>query len=369
MRASARLLLFTALLCGCRQPATLTEAPGAAAASPVKIVYPAAPASVVKLVERLASSVVSLAAAEPVRGGPADWFPAGAPGEGVGATGELAERMRRSLGSGFVIDAAGLLVTNDHLLGGAGEIRVRLAGGAELSARVLGRDAASDLALLGIQPPAGTRLVPVRFGDSGQLAVGEWVAALGNPFGLGATVSVGVVSARPRPELPRGEAGYHALIQTDAAIHPGNSGGPLCNMAGEVIGISSALQAEGGRVGFAVPSAVAQKILPALRREGRVVRAWIGIYVDKLTAELAERAGLKAPSGALVRSVVAGGPADRAGLRAGDVIVRFDEREVTDAGELPGRAALAGANRVIPVKVWRDRKLLGFSLRSERMPE
>jgi S1-C subfamily serine protease len=293
----------------------------------------------------------------------------GGPGEGVGLTGELGERMRRSLGSGFIVDRGGTIVTNAHLLGKDREIRVRLEEGAELAARVVGEDSATDLAVLAIQPPPGARLVPLRFGDSAELQVGEWVIALGNPFGLGVTASAGVVSARPRPDLPRGEAGYHAFIQTDADINPGNSGGPLCNTAGEVVGVSSAVTAEGSRTGFAVPSALVQKILPALRREGKVVRAWVGIYMDRVTPEVAERAGLKKPAGALVRSVVPASPADRAGLRAGDIILSFEDREVTDVGELPWRAALAGVNRIIPLRVWRDRKTLRFSLRTERMPE
>lgn len=368
MRASAPWVLAL-LVCACRKPALDSAQEGTGRSAPVKILYPAAPGSFVKLVERVRPSVVTVAAAGTVRGGPADWFPAAGPGEGAGLTGELGERMRRSLGSGFLVDRSGTIVTNAHLLGKDRELRVRLEDGAELAARVVGQDAASDLAVLAIQPPPGTRLVPLRFGDSAELQVGEWVIALGNPFGLGVTASAGVVSARPRPDLPRGEAGYHAFIQTDAEINPGNSGGPLCNTAGEVVGVSSAVTAEGSRIGFAVPSALVQKILPALRREGKVVRAWVGIYMDRVTPEVAERAGLKRPTGALVRSVVPGSPADRAGLRGGDIILSFDDREVTEVGELPWRAALAGVNRIIPIKVWRDRKTLRFSLRTERMPE
>jgi serine protease Do len=369
MRARGPLVVAAVLsLASCREhPGGLSE-PGTGAA-PVKILYPAAPGSFVKLVERLRPSIVGLATVEPVRGGPAELIPGGGPGEVVGLTGDLGERMRRSLGSGFIVDATGTILTNAHLLGKDREIRVRLEDGAELPAKVVGQDAASDLAVLTISPPSGTHLQPLRFGDSNELQVGEWVAALGNPFGMGVTLSVGVVSAKPRRDLPRGEAGYLGFVQTDAAIHAGNSGGPLCNAAGEVIGVSSALSADTGRIGFALPSAMVQKILPALRREGRIVRAWVGIYMDKVTPELAQRAGLKGPQGALVRSVVPGGPAEKAGLRTGDIILSFEDREVTDAGDLPWRAALAGANRIIPLKVWRDRKTLRFSLRTERMPE
>jgi len=360
-------LVLTALLGGCRRPAAGPPEPGAAPPS-VKILYPAAPGGFVKLVERLRPSVVSLVAATPVRGGPADWFPAGGPGEG-GPSGELGERLRRSLGSGFIVDEAGIIVTNAHLLGKDRDLRVRLDGGAEVVAKVVGEDAASDLAVLSIQPPPGTRLVKMRFGVSNELQVGEWVAALGNPFGLGVTLSVGVVSARPAQDLPRGEAGYHAFIQTDAAIHPGNSGGPLCNTAGQVIGVSTAVSAETGRIGFAVPAALAQKIVPALRRDGRVVRAWLGMYVDRVTPEAATRAGLKPPRGALVSSVLANRPAERAGLRAGDIILGFDSQEVRDADDLRSRASLAGVNRVVALKVWRDHKVLHFSPLTEPMPD
>ncbi len=365
---AAAALLATLGPAGCRRHPLEPEPGPGRSPSPVKILYPSAPGSFVKLVERLRPSVVSLSTTGAVKGGPADWFPTGAPGEGL-PSGEQTERLRRSLGTGFLVDGHGSVVTSAHLLGKDRELRVRLEDGSELVARVVGQDPASDLAVLKIDPPAGAHLVPLRFGDSDQLQVGEWVVALGNPFGVGVTVSAGVLSARERRDLPRGESGYLGLLQTDARIHPGNAGGPLVNLLGEVVGVNTAISAETQGVGFAVPGSLVQKLLPMLRRDGKVVRAWVGIYMDKVTQEVAARAGLKKPQGALVRQIVAGGPAERAGLRTGDIILAFDGREVSDAGELPTRAALAGVNRVIPIRVWRDGKAQAFSLRTERMPE
>jgi serine protease Do len=361
----AALLGVAAASCRRRAPAP-PEAPGP---PPVKILYPSAPSSFVKLVARLAPSLVQLSTNAPVRGGPADWFPSGAQGEGL-PPGEAGERMRRALGSGFIVEADGTIVTNARVIGKDREVRVRLHEGGEHVARVLGRDEASDIAVIKIEPPAGLRLQPVRIGDSAELELGEWVIALGNPFGQGLTVSAGVVSGKDRRDLPAGRAGYLGFIQTDAAIHAGNSGGPLLNAVGEVVGVNTAVAgAEASRVGFAVPMKLVRKILPMLKREGRVVRTWVGAYMNAVSEEAAERAGLKKPLGALVTQVVPRGPAERAGLRAGDIILAFDGKDVVNASELPWVVSLAGVGRNVMVRVWRDGKPLAFTLQTERMPE
>lgn len=369
MRPRARavvLLLVLAAPGGCRRRAPAPPEPSAPA--PVKILYPSAPSSFVKLVSRLEPSVVQILTTSPVRGGPADWFPTTGQGEGL-PLGEAGERMRRALGSGFVLDADGTIVTNAHVVGKDRELRVRLHDGSEQPAKIVGQDAASDLAVLKVEPPAGLRLAPVRLGDSDTLQLGEWVVALGNPFGQGLTVSAGVLSGKDRRDLPSGQAGLLGFLQTDAAIHPGNSGGPLTNAVGEVIGVATALGNAEGRIGFAVPTTLLQRILPMLRREGRVVRAYLGIRVDRVSEEAADRAGLKKPMGALVTEVMPRGPAERAGVRARDIILSFDGKDVPTSNELPWIASLAGVGRTVLVKVWRDGKPLSFHVQTERMPD
>ena len=366
-RARAVLLLLLSLApVGCRR--RVPAPPEATSPAPVKILYPSAPSSFVKLVSRLEPSVVQILTTTPVRGGPADWFPTTGQGEGL-PLGEAGEQMRRALGSGFLIDVDGTIITNAHVVGKDRELRVRLHDGGEQPAKIIGQDAASDLAVIKVEPPAGQRLAPVRLGDSDSLQPGEWVVALGNPFGQGLTVSAGVLSAKDRRDLPSGQAGLLGFLQTDAAIHPGNSGGPLLNAVGEVVGVATALGGSEGRIGFAVPMTLIQRILPMLRREGRVVRAYIGIRVDKVTDEAADRAGLKKPMGALVTEVMARGPAERAGIRTRDIILSFDGKDVRSSNELPWIASLAGVGRAVLVKVWRDGKPLSFQVQTERMPD
>jgi serine protease Do len=359
-------LLVVLLGSGCRR--RVPAPPEGPSVAPVKILYPSAPSSFVKLVSKLEPSVVQILTTAPVRGGPADWFPQSGQGEGL-PLGEAGERMRRSLGSGFIVGADGTVITNAHVIGKDRELRVRLHDGAEQPAKIVGQDPASDLAVLRIEPPAGQRLLPARLGDSDALQLGEWVVALGNPFGQGLTVSAGVLSGKDRRDLPSGQAGLLGFLQTDAAIHPGNSGGPLTNAVGEVVGVATAVGTSEGRIGFAVPMTLVQKILPMLRREGRVVRTYIGIRVDKVTEEAAERAGLKKPIGALVTEVMPRGPAERAGVRARDIILSFDGKDVPSSNELPWIASLAGVGRTVQVKVWRDGKPLSFHVQTERMPD
>jgi serine protease Do len=368
-RAPALLLLVALVLAGgCRKrekekaPAAPTKAP------PVKILYPTAPGSFVKLVARLGDSVVHLRTDVPVRGGPADWFPGTAVPQSPLA-GDLTERMQRSLGSGFIIDVEGHVLTNAHVVSKADKIRVQLNDGTDVAAKIVGKDESTDIALLRFEPPMDVKLSPVRLGDSDQLQPGEWVVALGDPFGMGPTVTAGVVSSRERQGGALGQLGLWSYLQTDAAISPGNSGGPLCNVIGEVVGIATAVEPEARGVGFAVPITLAQKILPMLRRDGRVVRVWIGIRGVRVTEEKAKEVGLKRPRGTLVTAVLPRGPAERAGLRVDDIITSFDRKDVVDGDELPWIATMAGVDRLVPVKVWRNGKTLSFSLKTEPMPQ
>ena len=360
------LLLVGLLLgAGCRRRPEVQPVESDRPAPPVKILYPTAPGSFVKIVDGLKRSLVHLATTTPVRGGPADWFPAGSPTQ----PSALSDRVQRSLGTGFIIDESGGILTNAHVVAKAGEIRVELHDGTTGVARLVGPDPKSDLALLKFDPPAGTKLTPARLGDSDALQLGEWVVALGNPFGLGPTASAGIVSAKERLDAVVGQQSNLGLIQTDVAVNAGNSGGPLVNTIGEVVGIATALETETTGIGFAVPINLAKRILPMLRRDGRVVRAWVGIYMDQVSAQRASEAGLKQASGALVTSVVPRGPAERAGLRAGDIILSFANRPVLSAQELPWVASLVGVDRQVPVRVWRDGRSLSFTLKTERMPE
>jgi serine protease Do len=259
--------------------------------------------------------------------------------------------LRRSLGSGFVIDAAGYIITNAHLVADAYEVSVRLADRRELEARVVGFDLLSDIALVKVEAGA---LQPVRLGDPAKLRAGEWVAAIGSPFGIANTVTAGVVSATERT-LPYET--YVPFIQTDVAVNPGNSGGPLLNTRGEVVGINSQIYSRtGGYMGvsFAIPIAVAMDVAQQLRTEGRVTRGRLGVGIQDVSSQLAESFKLKEPRGALVTSVEPDSPADKAGLAPGDVILRFGGKDLAQATDLPRLVAQAKPGTEVEVEVWRD---------------
>lgn len=260
-----------------------------------------------------------------------------------------AQRQERSLGSGFVISADGYILTNDHVVEGADEIKVRLSDGRTFTAAVKGVDAKLDLALLKID--AGDHLPVARLGDSGSLKVGEWVMAIGNPFGLEQTVTVGIVSAKGRVI---GAGPYDDFIQTDASINPGNSGGPLFNTTGEVIGINTAIVASGQGIGFAIPINAAKSILTQLKETGQVTRGWLGVSVQGVTEELAESFGLKDAKGALVAEVIKDSPADKAGIRRGDIILRFDGQDVDALNDLPRLVAATRVGKEVKLTVFRD---------------
>jgi serine protease Do len=260
---------------------------------------------------------------------------------------------QRSLGSGFIIDGDGSILTNNHVVENASKIVVKLSDDQEYEAKVIGRDAKTDIAIIKIN--AKTQLSAATFGDSDALEVGEWVVAIGNPFGLDSTVTSGIVSAKGRHI---GQGPYDNFIQTDASINPGNSGGPLINLRGEVIGINTAIFSRTGGnigIGFAIPINLVKELLPELRGKGKVVRGYLGVLIQKVTPEIAESLGMEKAYGALVANVSKGGPADQAGVKVGDVIIEFDGKEVKDSGDLPIIVARTPVNKKVRMKVLREK--------------
>ncbi len=274
--------------------------------------------------------------------------------------GETPQRdyVQRSLGSGFIIDREGYIITNNHVIEGASEIRVRLSTEKDFEAEVVGRDQKTDLALIKIK---SFQELPVEeLGDSDKLEIGEWVMAIGNPFGLSHTVTVGIVSAKGRVI---GSGPYDDFIQTDASINPGNSGGPLFNMNGEVVGINTAIVATGQGIGFAIPINVAKEIIPQLKKKGKVTRGGIGVYVQKLTPDLAKSFRLEQNKGALVADVIPGSAAEAGGIRRGDVIVKFNGKDIDEMNELPRIVASTPVGKEVEVGILRDGKPLTLKLK------
>jgi len=262
---------------------------------------------------------------------------------------------QQSLGSGFIIDADGSILTNNHVVENAQKIVVKLLGDdQEYEAKVIGRDPKTDIAIIKINTKAN--LPTANFGDSDKLEVGEWVVAIGNPFGLDSTVTSGIVSAKGRHI---GQGPYDNFIQTDASINPGNSGGPLINLRGEVIGINTAIFSRTGGnmgIGFAIPVNLAKELLPQLKGKGKVTRGYLGVLIQKVTPEIAESLGMERGYGALVANVSKDGPAEKAGVKVGDVIVEFDGKEVKDSGDLPIIVARTPVDKKVRMKVLRDKK-------------
>ncbi|MFM7143134.1 MAG: Do family serine endopeptidase [Alphaproteobacteria bacterium] len=289
-------------------------------------------------------------------------------GEGPGGRGMGPMPAQRSLGSGFVIDADGYIATNAHVVNNASKVVVRLSDKAEYPARIVGVDEKTDVALIKIENPK-EKLVPVTFGDSNALEVGEWVMAIGSPFGLEQTVTVGVVSAKERV---LGAGPYDDFIQTDAAINPGNSGGPLVDADGRVIGINAAISSRSGGndgIGFAIPINLARGVLEQLKRSGKVERGWLGVSVQSVTPELAESFGLTEPSGALVAAVSAGSPAEKAGIERGDVILAFNGATIQESHQLPALVAEAPIGRTATVTVLRAGKRMELGVNVVRQPD
>src|SRR4030043_553540 len=261
------------------------------------------------------------------------------------------EFKQRSLGSGFVISNDGYIFTNNHVVEKADKILVKLSDNREYEAKIIGTDTKTDIALIKIKP--SNSLPVAEIGDSEKVRVGEWVIAIGNPFGLDQTVTAGIVSAKGRVI---GAGPYDNFIQTDASINPGNSGGPLLNMAGEVVGINTAIFSQSGGnvgIGFAIPVNMAKEIAPQLKEKGHGTRGWLGVGIQKITPELSKSFGLKDEKGALVSQVVKGGPADKGGIETGDVIVEFDGNKVSDSNELPRMVAPLPVGKTVSVKLLR----------------
>jgi serine protease Do len=327
---------------------------GASAGSPA--VAAALPGSFADLTDRLSPAVVNISTAQMLDGGPGveegspleelfrDLYPEGGQGP----------RRVQSLGSGFVISPDGVVVTNNHVIEDADEVTVNFPDGLSLKAEVIGTDAQTDLAVLKVSHSAP--LPFVAFGDSDTARVGDWVLAIGNPFGFAGSVSAGIISARDR-DINAGR--YDDFIQTDAAINRGNSGGPLFNMNGEVIGVNTAIISPTGGsigIGFAVPSNLAQKVVEQLQEFGVTRRGWLGVRIQTVNDELAEALGLEKPMGALVAEVTPGGPAAEAGIEAGDVILNFDGEDITEMRELPRMVADTEVGKAVRVTVFRQGK-------------
>ncbi|MCG6536214.1 MAG: trypsin-like peptidase domain-containing protein, partial [Syntrophales bacterium LBB04] len=254
------------------------------------------------------------------------------------------ELKRRSLGSGFIIDKEGYIITNNHVVEKADEITVRVSG-KEYKARTIGRDSKTDLALIRLSTPVKD-LQPLSLGDSDRMRVGDWVIAIGNPFGLEETVTKGIISATGRVI---GAGPYDNFLQTDAPINPGNSGGPLLNLKGEVIGINTAIVAAGQGIGFAIPINTARLITSQLKEKGTVTRGWVGLTLQSLSPEIAQHFGIKETSGILVSDVLPGGPADNAGIQRGDVITNFNDKEVRNASDLSRLVAETPIGKIVTV--------------------
>src|SRR3972149_4228442 len=274
---------------------------------------------------------------------------------------------QRSLGSGFIIDPDGFILTNNHVVINAEKIVVKLSDGREFEAKAIGKDPKTDIALIKIG--AAGKLPTVSLGDSDKLQVGEWVLAIGNPFGLDQTVTAGIVSAKGRIV---GAGAYDNFIQTDASINPGNSGGPLVNMQGEVVGVDTAIFTRSGGnigIGFAIPINLVKDLLPELRTKGKVVRGWLGVAIQRVTPALAEGLGLEKSRGALVTFVATNSPADRAGMKVGDVIIEFDGNKIDNSDKLPLVVARTPVGKDVTVKVIRDKQEMNLSISISQLKE
>lgn len=347
-------------------------------APPAAVAPQRGPASVADLAEGLLDAVVNISISQNAEGSDAD---SGSPLPKVqkdapfeqyfndyfnerkkdGAKG----RKVNSLGSGFVIDPAGYIVTNNHVIEGADEIDVNFADGSTLQAKLIGTDPKTDLSLLKVDPTHP--LKAVKFGDSRTMRIGDWVMAIGNPFGLGGTVTVGIISARGR-NINAGP--YDNFIQTDAAINKGNSGGPLFNMNGDVIGVNTAIISPTGGsigIGFSIPSEIASNVIGQLKQFGETRRGWLGVRVQPVTDEMAKVLGLDVAKGAMISSVIAGGPVDDGSVKAGDVVIEFDGRAVKTARDLPLIVAESPIDTDLKMVVLRDGKSVTLTVRLKQM--
>ena len=327
------------------------------------------PASFADLAERLMPSVVNISTTQTIKTTKNQLpfeFPPGSPFEEMFKDFQQPrERKASSLGSGFIINKNGTVVTNNHVIANAEDILVKV-GSKEYKAKVIGADPYADLAVLKMQ--TSDTFTPISFGNSDKARVGDWVIAIGNPFGLGGTVTSGIISARNRDiNLTR----YDDFIQTDASINQGNSGGPLFNLDGEVVGINTAIIAPGQTgsigIGFAIPSNAASTVIDQLIQFGETKRGWLGVRIQEVTKEIAEVEKLNKPKGALVASVSENSPASKAGLKAGDIILKFDKKLIKTMRQLPKAVAGTDVGKNVELEIWRNKKLITKKLKLGRL--
>ncbi len=313
------------------------------------------PESFADLAEKLMPSVVNISTSTTVvtKSNPFPFqLPPGSPLEDM-FKGNPEERQSAALGSGFIIDEKGIVITNNHVIQDADDIIVRVNGDQEFQAKVLGADPLMDIAVLQLE--TDEKFIPVSFGDSDKARIGDWVIAIGNPFGLGGTVTAGIISARNRSI---GLSRYEDFIQTDASINSGNSGGPLFDMEGNVIGINTAILGRNGSIGigFSIPSNSAQIVIKQLIEFGETKRGWLGVRIQDVTKEIAEVEKLDKPRGALVASVAENSPSKKAGIKDGDIILEFNGERINQMKELPAIVARTQVGKNVEVKIWRDKK-------------
>ena len=315
------------------------------------------PGSFADLAEKLMPSVVNISTTTTIttQSNPFPFqFPPGSPFEDMFKEfGAPQERKSSALGSGFIIDEKGIIVTNNHVIQDAEDIIIRVNGDKEFKARVIGADPLSDIAVLQLETEE--RFMPVKFGDSDKARIGDWVIAIGNPFGLGGTVTSGIISARNRSI---GLSRYEDYIQTDASINSGNSGGPLFDMNGDVIGINTAILGRNGSIGigFSIPANSAKIVIDQLIEFGETKRGWLGVRIQDVTKEIADVEKLDEPRGALVASVSQNSPSDKAGVKAGDIILEFDGQRIQEMKQLPIIVARTEVGKKVKVKIWRNKK-------------
>ena len=321
------------------------------------------PGSFADLAEKLMPSVVNISTTTIIttQSNPFPFqFPPGSPFEDMFKEfGTPQERKSSALGSGFIIDEKGFVVTNNHVIQDAEDIIIRVNGDKEYKAKVIGADPLSDIAVL--QLKTNDKFIPVKFGDSDKARIGDWVIAIGNPFGLGGTVTSGIISARNRSI---GLSRYEDYIQTDASINSGNSGGPLFDMNGDVIGINTAILGRNGSIGigFSIPSNSAKMVIDQLIEFGETKRGWLGVRIQDVTKEIAEVEKLEKPRGALVASVAENSPSEKAGVKAGDIILEFDGQRIQEMKELPIIVARTKVGKKVKVKIWRNKKEISKSI-------
>ena len=317
-----------------------------------------APSSFADLAEKLMPSVVNISTSQTVvtksNPFPGFEFPPGSPFEDMFKDfGTPQKKKAYALGSGFIIDSTGIIVTNNHVIKDAEDILVRFEDGQEYEAKVVGADPLSDLAILRIK--SDKKFKPVKFGDSDKARIGDWVIAIGNPLGLSGTVTAGIISARNRNI---GMSRYEDFIQTDASINQGNSGGPLFNMGGDVIGINTAILGREGNIGigFSIPSNNAKIVVDQLIKYGETKRGWLGVRIQYVTKEIADSEKLDKPRGALVVSVADGSPSGKGGIKAGDIILEFNGKLINEMKELPLIVAQTEVGKTVEVKIWRSQR-------------